>query len=314
MSAATAHKTDPAQTHMTTPPDIGPSLVGLDYKDKTVNSIWSSRFITGVILGIGIPTLLISLLNTFFFYSNNIFPASISGVMIANTIGSLLFLVMLVLFFRFTPAIDMHFILTWSLPLIVISSVLLSTSIQAYVGVSLLVAARMLVDQFRWIYTAKVCRETSGGVIEVFGVMCALYQGITLLGAVLGTLLLGTVIGNLTSVTTVSIIVLGFICAVLLYAFAKLRPILMVHSSLETPEAQRIREIAEGHALSPRELQILIYLLRGRNAQYIRDKLIVSINTVNSHIKHIYAKHDVHSRQELIDLYEVRKDGMKEAL
>lgn len=49
---------------------------------------------------------------------------------------------------------------------------------------------------------------------------------------------------------------------------------------------------------------MLGYLGRGRSQPYIRDQLVLSKNTVASHVKHIYAKLGVHSKQEVIDLFE----------
>ncbi|WP_269152891.1 response regulator transcription factor [Collinsella aerofaciens] len=43
---------------------------------------------------------------------------------------------------------------------------------------------------------------------------------------------------------------------------------------------------------------------RGYNHGYVAEKLYISENTVRTHVRHIYAKLDVHSHQELIDLVE----------
>lgn len=63
-------------------------------------------------------------------------------------------------------------------------------------------------------------------------------------------------------------------------------------------------QLASAHSLSGREREILGYLARGRSQPYIREELILSKNTVATHVKHIYQKLDVHSRQELFDLIE----------
>lgn len=66
--------------------------------------------------------------------------------------------------------------------------------------------------------------------------------------------------------------------------------------------ATRCRELAAGHGLTPRETEVLGLLARGRNNQFIQDELTLTRNTVKTYIKRVYAKIDVHSQQELIDL------------
>ena len=64
----------------------------------------------------------------------------------------------------------------------------------------------------------------------------------------------------------------------------------------------RIAELAADAKLTPREVEVFGLLARGRSVPYIRDALVISRETAATHTKHIYAKLDVHSRQELIDL------------
>ncbi len=60
----------------------------------------------------------------------------------------------------------------------------------------------------------------------------------------------------------------------------------------------------ERYALSPRESDVVVLLAHGRDVPYIAEELVLSKNTVRSHIKNIFTKTGVHSRQELIDLLE----------
>ena len=53
--------------------------------------------------------------------------------------------------------------------------------------------------------------------------------------------------------------------------------------------------------LSAREVDVLELLVLGKDAKAIADELFISFNTVRSHIRRIYGKLDVHSRQELLD-------------
>lgn len=60
--------------------------------------------------------------------------------------------------------------------------------------------------------------------------------------------------------------------------------------------------MAVDYGLSTREVDVLELLVVGKDAKAIADELFISFNTVRSHIRRIYVKLDVHSRQELLDL------------
>lgn len=59
--------------------------------------------------------------------------------------------------------------------------------------------------------------------------------------------------------------------------------------------------------LSPREQEVLRLAAEGRSARYIADELTISFNTARSHLRRIYEKLDVHSKQELISLMHDRE-------
>jgi len=60
--------------------------------------------------------------------------------------------------------------------------------------------------------------------------------------------------------------------------------------------------ITQEYQLTPRESEILRYVALGRSAKYIAEKLLISHNTARTHIKHVYEKLNIHSKQRLIDL------------
>ncbi len=62
--------------------------------------------------------------------------------------------------------------------------------------------------------------------------------------------------------------------------------------------------VAKSAGLTPRESDVLQLLARGRNRQYIAEKLFITEGTAKTHIKHVYRKVGVHSQQELIDVVE----------
>lgn len=59
--------------------------------------------------------------------------------------------------------------------------------------------------------------------------------------------------------------------------------------------------LAAEYGLTPREAEILALLALGRSAKYIAEELQVSYNTTRTHIRHVYEKLNIHSKQELID-------------
>lgn len=68
----------------------------------------------------------------------------------------------------------------------------------------------------------------------------------------------------------------------------------------------RFDALARQHGLTPREREVLELIARGRNRQYVAEKLVISEGTAKTHIKRIYAKLGIHSREELLDLVQGR--------
>ena len=62
--------------------------------------------------------------------------------------------------------------------------------------------------------------------------------------------------------------------------------------------------LRDTYSLSEREWQVVGEFSTGRSVRYIADYLILSEHTVKSHLRRAYAKMEVHSRQELLNLIE----------
>lgn len=76
---------------------------------------------------------------------------------------------------------------------------------------------------------------------------------------------------------------------------------------IETPEnilveaiEQGCRSLAVACELSSREEEVLSYIARGRTLQTIADTMYLSLNTIKTHVKHIYQKCGVHNQEELM--------------
>ena len=72
----------------------------------------------------------------------------------------------------------------------------------------------------------------------------------------------------------------------------------------ESGRSAAFERIAEQADLSSREVEVVDLLLKGNTMAAISRKLFISENTTRGHMKRIYRKLGIHSRQELIDLFE----------
>lgn len=63
-----------------------------------------------------------------------------------------------------------------------------------------------------------------------------------------------------------------------------------------------LEAIAHTCQLTPREIEVFRLLSLGRDISTIENDLCISRNTAKMHIRHVYQKLEVHSKQELIDL------------
>lgn len=66
--------------------------------------------------------------------------------------------------------------------------------------------------------------------------------------------------------------------------------------------ANRTARLAHAWGLTERETEVFGLLAIGRTQPWIAERLGISESTVNSHVRHIYSKSNVNSRQELLDL------------
>lgn len=68
----------------------------------------------------------------------------------------------------------------------------------------------------------------------------------------------------------------------------------------EVTDARRL--FAERHGLSERETDVFVLLAQGRSRRFICDELFIADGTASTHIRHVYEKFGVHSKQELLSL------------
>jgi len=73
--------------------------------------------------------------------------------------------------------------------------------------------------------------------------------------------------------------------------------------------SQRCSVIAATYLLSMRENEVMGCMIRGYDVRRIARELYISENTVRYHSKNIYRKLNVHSKQEVLAIYESVQSG-----
>lgn len=190
-------------------------------------------------------------------------------------------------------------------------------------AVMLLAAGNELFDMVAWLVLIAVASRNSRGAVAAF----AWGRGVASLGSITGAAV-GVQANDLAGIGTPLFDVLAGVLVLLFvgYALVGLRnfsfeAVASGVTPVETAVAmrpqptfeERCREVAERYSLTPRELEVFQMLARGRDRTYIQEQLVVSRNTVKAHVKHIYAKLDIHSHQDLIDLVEIEGERRCEA-
>ena len=75
-------------------------------------------------------------------------------------------------------------------------------------------------------------------------------------------------------------------------------------AQIEDYYAASIATFAHAHNLTPRESQVCALLVRGRSVKFAAQELGITENTAWTHIKNLYAKCGVGTKQDLMDLFE----------
>jgi DNA-binding CsgD family transcriptional regulator len=178
----------------------------------------------------------------------------------------------------------------------------------------LLSAGNTLFDMVAWTVLISISARNRAGALAVFAWGRGMSGLGTLAGAALGVWSNSLFSSNrdLLIVVSGSIVVLFVAYAIIglgRFSFKEtiegITSTAMQVEAATNPEEEfdaRCADVAAEYGLSPRELEVLKMLARGRDRAYIEEKLVVSRNTVKAHVKHIYAKLGIHSHQDLIAL------------
>jgi len=230
-----------------------------------------------------------------------------------TTVSGLVLAVILVIYCTiFARRINLSTFYRWLSPLTIIGLFLISLpSIWlTFSGFGLIFAAQWVLYLFIWIYLSELCRHVKINPILIFMVGRLIFEFGFLAAYVVGGFLPGFLAKN-----GVPLVFIAFGIAVILVistvfsggnedsvAVSNNQKIL-VEEKIAQMFSEQSSRIARRYSLSPRESEILQYLVRGYSLPYIRNELYISRSTIDSHVRHIYKKCDIHSREELITLF-----------
>lgn len=156
----------------------------------------------------------------------------------------------------------------------------------------------------------EFCQKLNSPPTVVTGVFSGLNHGVLTLGYLM--LPLSARGSNEQFYSVVAVVVIFVLAMVLFFATRRVSvPRREAESALDliaqpvaaSPFIPVLPDSLSSIDLSRRESEVLGLILQGRDVPAMADVLGLSKNTVRTHVKSLYAKFDVHSRQELIRLF-----------
>lgn len=99
----------------------------------------------------------------------------------------------------------------------------------------------------------------------------------------------------------------AIICVVLIFSAVLIWPMpnkVRVGAEGDGEIGRKLQHVTANHSLTQREQDVLLLLAKGRSVPFIAEELCISKSTVSTHVRHIYEKMGVHSKQELLNSFE----------
>ena len=185
-----------------------------------------------------------------------------------------------------------------------------ATGLRAYIGDLFGGVSMSLIVMLLWLLLSDVAHHSDSHPFVIFGFGWGLYVGSQFLGSAL--LHVSPLAGLGTEAGPVLAVVLIWVMGIAMVFCSgtdnpDTRRIFDDMNNRPLPEEyvtvdRRCEELGKEHGLTERELDVLKLLVRGRSKGFIAEELCITENTVRAHSRRLYAKLDVHRRDELHDL------------
>lgn len=162
-----------------------------------------------------------------------------------------------------------------------------------------------------FIFALRLCWCTALPSLPVFGLTLALSKVASFTVALMLNLLPAEILEALSSKPTPALVMILVLAFMYLYVFTEddVRILMETNHVRSTKEANELRcaALTARAGLSPRESQVLCLYSEGKTLVAIAEELELSESTVSMYRKKIYAKLDIHSKQELLGLLEAEE-------
>ena len=283
------------------PDEIGNS----DLSDLYVEKGSRRRAFAEMAIGLGVPIALMYLWWGSPFLGEMQEAAEITNMVI---VGLLVFMVLFFALIRFMPTLSVPFICRTELSLVVMGCALACLAGDRFISCVLVFACTIVTAYMSLLYGSRLYRNGFGGAVFTFAAGQLVNHSSGWVGDLLASTLTEAGVlghGNLPGLWC-AVCAVAFFVGTFIQVSESARPVRPEsprpqEDERHDPEA-RLRELADRYELTPRETEVFLLLAQGRSAPFIRDELVISLNTVTSHMKHIYRKMGLHSRNELLAL------------
>lgn len=280
-------------------------------RSGTVAAAPKIRVVAGLLMGLGIPNAAVFLFVGAGFTATGMGEAVSSSVSLGLVAFFLLFFAAL----RGISSFDLVPLLTFFSGCAIAVACALGLGAPVFLSNALIVAAWLSVNMLSWLYLSRLYREGFSDVMGTFGTgQVILFATSTVgygVGAVVQPLFLRD--AQFAAQACLAVAAVLFLAVVLGRRWERRAPASGAAAARPAgaDEDAPVLAIADERGLTPREKEVLLLLLKGRSAPYIRNELCISESTVRTHIKHIHAKFGVERRQDLLSLVEERRHNAR---
>lgn len=169
-----------------------------------------------------------------------------------------------------------------------------------------------------WVMLSDICFRFNLPAYRVFGFGRAAISGGVFIGALLGRYLNTHFVFDLEMSAALSFAMIFVL--IIVYTFtlterdvAKItrqRARIPIASDEGSPDEhsltleEKVMIIAEQHDITGRGVEVLVLLAKGRTGTRIEQELYMSRGTVNTHLRRLYQKLGIHTKQEFLDMLE----------